>query len=47
MREVHRVIADTILLSDKFDAMAARVVGQTAPDQPASRSPWSAPARPG
>ena len=30
MREVHRVIADSILLSDKFDAMADRVVGQAA-----------------
>ena len=30
MREVHRVIADTILLSDKFDAMAGMVVGEPA-----------------
>jgi NADH-quinone oxidoreductase subunit F len=28
MREVHRVIADSILLTDKFDAMAAMVVGK-------------------
>jgi len=28
MREVHRVIADTVLMSDKFDEMAARVVAR-------------------
>jgi NADH-quinone oxidoreductase subunit F len=31
MREVHRVIADTILLSDKFDAMADRVAARRRP----------------
>jgi NADH-quinone oxidoreductase subunit F len=31
MREVHRVIADSILLSDKFDAMAAKVVARRLP----------------
>ena len=30
MREVHRVIADSILLTDRFDAMAAMVVGKRA-----------------
>ena len=31
MREVHRVIADSILLSDKFDAMADRVAARRHP----------------
>ena len=31
MREVHRVIADSVLLSDQFDAMAAKIVAKTAP----------------
>ena len=28
MREVHRVIADSVLMSDQFDAMAAKVVAR-------------------
>ena len=31
MREVHRVIADHVLLSDRFDAMAAKVVAKRKP----------------
>jgi len=31
MREVHRVIADTVLMSDRFDAMAARIVARRQP----------------
>ena len=31
MREVHRLIADTVLLSDKFDEMAERVVARRRP----------------
>jgi NADH-quinone oxidoreductase subunit F len=31
MREVHRVIADSVLLSDQFDAMAARIVARRRP----------------
>jgi NADH-quinone oxidoreductase subunit F len=31
MREVHRVIADSVLLSDKFDAMVARIVAKRRP----------------
>ncbi len=31
MREVHRVIADHVLLSDRFDAMAAKVVARRKP----------------
>ena len=31
MREVHRVIADSILLSDKFDAMADRIAARRRP----------------
>ena len=31
MREVHRVIADHVLLSDRFDAMVAKVVAKRKP----------------
>ena len=31
MREVHRVIADSILLSDRFDEMAAKIVAKRLP----------------
>jgi NADPH-dependent glutamate synthase beta subunit-like oxidoreductase len=31
MREVHRTIADTIYQSDRFDALAARIVARKLP----------------
>ena len=47
MREVHRLIADTVLLTDAFDDVAADIVATTPARRPAARWRWSAPARPG
>ena len=46
MREVHRVIADSVLLSDRFDEMVGQHRRQAPARRPEARSPWPAPARP-
>ena len=45
MRDVHRLIADQVLLSDKFDTMVARVLERRS-SRPGARSRSSAPAGP-
>ncbi len=47
MREVHRVIADSMLLTDAFDAMAAKHRRPPPASERPARSPWSGRARPG
>ncbi len=42
MREVHRFIADSILLSDRFEASGEAVRGVASWSRPGARSPWRA-----
>ena len=46
MREVHRFIADTILLSDRFDAAVERISRAACWNAPAARLQWRAPGLP-
>ena len=41
MREVHRVIADSVLLSDRFDEMVDRIVAKRRAPTGQAESPWS------